>query len=88
MTENNTGSAMCGASTPAATLRDHIMNPNVPKSEAEWWARERILEIEAQRHEAVGLLRQIAKTDEDWKVLTDHERTEVHAFLSLITVPA
>ena len=34
--------------TPNATLRDQIMNPNFPKNEREWWAADRIEQLEAE----------------------------------------
>ncbi len=34
-------------STPAKDLEDRIMNPNIPKSESEWWAREQIAALKA-----------------------------------------
>jgi len=35
-----------GQATEPTTLRDKIMNPNIPKSEAEHWAGRRIAELE------------------------------------------
>ena len=37
--------------TPNATLRDQIMNPNFPKNEREWWAADRIEQLEAALRE-------------------------------------
>ena len=34
------------ASTPPEDLRAYLMNPNIPKSEAEHWAARRITELE------------------------------------------
>ena len=33
--------------TPAATLEQQIMDPNFPKNEREWWAADRIEQLEA-----------------------------------------
>ena len=33
--------------TPAATLEQQIMDPNFPKNEREWWAADRIAQLEA-----------------------------------------
>jgi hypothetical protein len=44
-----------GQATEPATLRDKIMNPNIPKSEAEHWAGRKIAELEALRTEAIKL---------------------------------
>jgi len=33
-------------STHPQDFEDKIMNPNIPKSEAEWWARNRIQELQ------------------------------------------
>ena len=32
---------------PAATLEQQIMDPNFPKNEREWWAADRIAQLEA-----------------------------------------
>ncbi len=43
------------AATPAASLRDRIMNPNIAKSEAEWWAAREIERLEEElRHRIAG----------------------------------
>ena len=34
--------------TPAATLEQQIMDPNFPKNEREWWAADRIEQLEAE----------------------------------------
>ena len=39
--------------TPNATLRDQIMNPNFPKNEREWWAADRIEQLEAALREII-----------------------------------
>ena len=33
--------------TPSATLEQQIMDPNFPKNEREWWAADRIAQLEA-----------------------------------------
>lgn len=33
--------------TPATTLEQQIMDPNFPKNEREWWAADRIAQLEA-----------------------------------------
>lgn len=33
--------------TPATTLEQQIMDPNFPKNEREWWAADRIEQLEA-----------------------------------------
>ena len=38
----------CYAATPAASLEEHILNPNIAKSETEWWAHREILRLRAQ----------------------------------------
>lgn len=42
-----------GRATEASDLRDRIMNPNVAKSEAEWWASREIERLEACIREMV-----------------------------------
>jgi hypothetical protein len=37
-----------GQSTPARTLREHIMGSVIPKGEAEWWAKREIERLEAE----------------------------------------
>jgi len=37
--------AKCKATTPAATLEQHITDSRVPKSEAEWWAYHEITRL-------------------------------------------
>lgn len=57
------GSEKACAATPAATLEQHIMDVNIPKSEAEWWAHQRIEQLErelADEREAC------AKVADDW----------------------
>lgn len=34
--------------TPAASLEEHILNPNIAKSGTEWWAHREILRLRAQ----------------------------------------
>lgn len=34
--------------TDPCDLEKRILDPNIAKNEAEWWARERILELEAR----------------------------------------
>lgn len=38
---------LVGRATEASDLRDRIMNPNIAKSEAEWWAAREIERLEA-----------------------------------------
>ena len=38
--------------TPAATLEQQIMDPNFPKNEREWWAADRIEQLEAEGDKA------------------------------------
>ena len=33
--------------TPSATLEQQIMDPNFPKNDREWWAADRIAQLEA-----------------------------------------
>lgn len=44
---------MVGRAADASDLRDRIMNPNVAKSEAEWWAAREIERLEACIREMV-----------------------------------
>jgi len=44
---------LAGRATEASDLRDRIMNPNVAKSEAEWWASREIERLEACIREMV-----------------------------------
>ena len=37
--------------TPATTLEQQIMDPNFPKNEREWWAADRIAQLEAALRE-------------------------------------
>lgn len=39
--------------TPAASLEEHILNPNIAKSETEWWAHREILRLRAQLHSEI-----------------------------------
>ena len=54
------GAEACSA-TPDDVLRDHIMNPNVPKSEAEHWAERAIRDLEADRERLREALNATAK---------------------------
>jgi hypothetical protein len=44
--------AKCYAATPAKTIEQHIMDPNIAKNEAEWWAYH---EIEKLRSALIGV---------------------------------
>ena len=37
-----------GRATPASTLEQHIMDSNIAKSEAEWWARTELTTLRAE----------------------------------------
>lgn len=39
--------------TPAKDIQDHVMNVNIPKSEGEWWAKDKIEGLEADLESAV-----------------------------------
>ena len=59
--------------TDPADLERKILDPNISKNEAEWWARERILELEKQHDRDVATL-------ESWNVaITDLQQQLTNA---------
>ena len=59
--------------TPAETLERHIVDPCIPKSEAEWWAHR---EIEKQREESKNLRAEIARLRAEMLDLAEWCETE------------
>lgn len=57
MTDNKTP---CQA-TPAATLREQIMDSRIPKNEREWWAARTIEKLERELAEARKMLYRLAR---------------------------
>lgn len=60
--------------TDPCELERRILDPNIAKGEAEWWASRRIADLEAtiaeltaQRDEAMKLLAEARRTFEMWK---------------------
>jgi hypothetical protein len=57
MTDNKTP---CQA-TPAATLREQIMDSRIPKNEREWWAARTIEKLERELAETSKILSRLAR---------------------------
>jgi hypothetical protein len=79
-----------GRSTPPEDLRAYLMNPNIPKSEAEHWAARRITELEEALSvapmEAVAWREKVARIIDPvaWEALDIYGRYKA-AFLGLTT---
>ena len=63
--------------TDPCELERHILDPNIAKNEAMWWARERILELETK----VKLLEACLDADDTLIAILKNELKEISAAL-------
>lgn len=74
-------------STPTKDLEDRIMNPNIPKSEAEWWAKNKIEELQWKITERLSLIAPELEKARKWDesgLIDDSIRVERELYLETI----